>query len=87
MNRLTSTPFFTAIVNQQSNQLETTFEEFTTLTIEINDSEEDFKKKYRILNYTKIRLNSLQGVLTNPIKAKKKCINRTLISHQRCSVN
>lgn len=87
MNRLILTPFFTAIINQQNSEIEKTFEEFTSLLIEVNDCQEFFTNKYRILNYTKTRLISLREVLTDPSEAEKKCDNCNFISYQRYCVN
>ena len=65
MKRLTSTLFFEVVTQKGSCELydiEETFDQFRVLVIEVNDSKDDFKNKYRILNYTKICLLALQKV-------------------------
>lgn len=61
MNRLTVTPFFQIISNSKDNITESIFDEFTLSILNINDSIEQFVDKFRILNYTKIRLQSMRA--------------------------
>ena len=63
MKRLTSTLFFTVITQKDGselNNIKKAFEEYTVLVIEVSDSDENFRSKFRILNYSKICLLALQ---------------------------
>ena len=75
MNRLTLVEFFESILQSNEDSLgkiEKEFDYFIDMIFEVNNSEDDFIRKFRILNYTKIRLEVLSRGIKTSGKAKKK---------------
>ena len=75
MNRLTLVEFFESILQSNEDSLgkiEKEFDYFIDMIFEVNNSEDDFIRKFRILNYTKIRLEVLSRGIKTSDKTKKK---------------
>ena len=74
MNRLTLVEFFESILQSNEDSLgkiEKEFDYFIDMIFEVNNSEDDFIRKFRILNYTKIRLEALSRGIKTSDKTKK----------------
>lgn len=79
MKRLVDTRFIDILINNTLEQINSTemkaiIEEFVDHVISICDSETDYTSLFRILNYTRIQLQTLQGRSIHQHKAKKKCV-------------
>ena len=75
MNRLTLVEFFESILQSNEDSLgkiEKEFDYFIDMIFEVNNSEDDFIRKFRVLNYTKIRLEVLSRGIKTSDKTKKK---------------
>ena len=75
MNRLTLVDFLESLLlsNEESlGKIEKEFDYFIDMIFEVNNSEDDFIRKFRILNYTKIRLEILSRGIKTSGRAKKK---------------
>lgn len=78
MKRLTQTPFFRKLLSISSGaesseqELQKLLDDFILETTIASDSDSDGKMKLRVLNYTKLRLQTLQE--NYEVKKKSACL-------------